>query len=326
MAELTAGGTVGGVVTRDPSPTPTDLDRVVDLRLQAGGQAVVARETVSTLGDPQALGPAVVERYGTNLALDGMYGPIGLGAPATLSRLEPLPGGGFAIVGAAGAAVRSLIVDADGLGDSVVRNASWGIDDVRPAAALALEDGSLALFGRRVDDGARTIPPPAAGGTPDLRWNPAAGTGLAPVSPGLGEGRVVDAVRDGHTALALVARGEALSVARVTLNDAPTAALTATPANALGPTATITLDASGTLDPDGPTDVRSYAFDADGDGVVDVTSASPTLTRTVTGPVSLTASVRATDSLGRVSEPASVAYSVATAPRLRLRPRRSRRW
>ena len=60
----------------------------------------------------------------------------------------------------------------------------------------------------------------------------------------------------------------------MTLNDAPTAALTATPANALGPTATITLDASGTLDPDGPTDVRSYAFDADGDGVVDVTSAS----------------------------------------------------
>ena len=92
LAELTAGGTVGGVVTRDPSPTSTDLDRLVDLRLQAGGQAVVARETVSTLGDPQALGPAVVERYGSNLALDGAYGPIGLGAPVVLSRLEPLPG------------------------------------------------------------------------------------------------------------------------------------------------------------------------------------------------------------------------------------------
>ena len=33
------------------------LDRVVDLRLQAGGQAILARETISTLGDPQALGP-----------------------------------------------------------------------------------------------------------------------------------------------------------------------------------------------------------------------------------------------------------------------------
>ncbi|MDA0171810.1 hypothetical protein OJ998_22110 [Solirubrobacter taibaiensis] len=317
LAELTAGGTVGSVGTRDPSLTTTDLDRIVDLRLQAGGQAVVARETVSTLGDPQALGPAVVERYGTNLTLDGTYGPIGLGAPVTLSRLEPLPGGGLAIVGAAGAAVRSRIVDADGLGDGVVRSASWGINDVRPAAAIALEDGALALFGRRVDDGARTISARLRpDGTTDLRWNPGAGTGLAPVSPGLGEGRVVDAVRDGHTALALVARGEALSVARVTLNDAPTAALTASPANALGPTATITLDASGTLDPDGPTDVRSYAFDADGDGVVDVTSATPTLTRTVTGPLSATASVRATDSLGRVSEAASVAYTVGdgTAP------------
>ena len=54
--------------------------------------------------------------------------------------------------------MRSLVVDADGLGDGVVRSRELGHrTTLRPAAALALEDGSLALFGRRVDDGARTI-------------------------------------------------------------------------------------------------------------------------------------------------------------------------
>ena len=92
------------------------------------------------------------------------YGPIGLGAPVTLARLEPLPGGGFAIVGGAGATVRSLIVDADGLGDGVGAQRELGHqrraarDRARAGGRVA---GAVRPAGRRRR--AHDLRPPAAG-------------------------------------------------------------------------------------------------------------------------------------------------------------------
>ena len=116
-------------------------------------------------------------------------------------------------------------------------------------------------------------------------------------------------MRDGHTAFALVARRR--GAVRRAGNAQRRADGRADRDARERPRSRddLTLDASGTLDPDGPTDVRSYAFDTDGDGGVDHTSPEPTLTRTVTGPVTRTATVRATDALGRESEPASVTYT-----------------
>ena len=198
--------------------------------------------------------------------------------------------------------MRSLIVDADGLGDGVVRSATWGIE--RPAARRPRSRWRTGRW--RCSAGASTTArarsPPACGRTarPTCAGTRPPATGLAPVGPGSARGgsstpcgTVTRRWRSSRAD-----RTVPLTVARVTLNDAPTAALTASPANALGPTATITLDASGTLDPDGPTDVRSYAFDVDGDGAVDVTSREPDAHahrhRAAVG----TATVRATDSLG----------------------------
>ena len=304
LAELTAGGALSGApAVRDPSPAASDLDRIVDLHIQATGGVVLARDVVSTLGDPQAPGPAAIERL-TNGVVDAA---ATLGAPVNLARLTPLPGSGFAIVGGAGATVRSLVVDADLAGDGAVRVAAWGIDQLRPATALAAADGSLALFGRRVDDGARTVSARLKpDGAADLRWNPAGATGLATVGAGLGEGRVVDAVPEEHTALALVSRLDGATVARVTLNGAPAAALTATLAGSQ-----LTLDASATTDPDGPA-ALTYAFDVDADGTVDATAASSSLTRSVSG--AGTATVYATDALGRRSELASAPYGATPPP------------
>ena len=270
LAELTAGGALSGApAVRDPSPAASDLDRIVDLHIQATGGVVLARDVVSTLGDPQAPGPAAIERL-TNGVVDAA---ATLGAPVNLARLTPLPGSGFAIVGGAGATVRSLVVDADLAGDGAVRVAAWGIDQLRPATALAAADGSLALFGRRVDDGARTVSARLKpDGAADLRWNPAGATGLATVGAGLGEGRVVDAVREEHTALALVSRLDGATVARVTLNGAPTAALTATLAGSRAHARRLRHHGSrrpGRL---------TYAFDVDADGTVDATAASSSLT------------------------------------------------
>ena len=270
LAELSAAGTLNGVATtRDPTPTATDVDRIVDLHLQASGAAILAREVTSTLGDPQAPSPAVVERYAPSL--DPSFGPL---TGLALARLVPQPGGGFAVVGATGTTVRSQIVDADGLGDGVVRSAAWGTNELRPATALALADGSLALFGRRVTDGSESFSARLRpDGSADPRWT------LATVR----DTRFVDAVADGSTALALAAAAGIntvpLTVSRVTLNAAPTAGLTATLSGS-----TVTLDASGTIDPDGPTDARTYAFDIEGDGTVDVTTAEPLITRSVPAP------------------------------------------
>lgn len=313
-----------GLVTRDPTAGASALDRIIDLQVRPAGQILVARDMVSTLGDPEAGGLSTVEQYTAAGAIDPSFsddGEITVGTTVFLSRLVPQAGGGFVIVNGrpdVTPGVRSMVIDADGLGDDVTRTAAWGSQPVRPAAGVSLADGSVALFGRRVADGPRTASvrlTPA--GLADVRWSPGAVVpGLGRVSSATGDGLAIDAAAtpDGRSALAVVARSGIgtvpLTVAKVSFNGAPTAGLTVTPTAPVGPQATLTFSAAGTVDPDGPTDARTYRFDTDGDGTVDETTSSPTIQRTVTGPVSRTATVTATDGLDGLSAPASAPYTV----------------
>jgi PKD repeat protein/glucose/arabinose dehydrogenase len=94
-------------------------------------------------------------------------------------------------------------------------------------------------------------------------------------------------------------------------NQNPVARATATPTAGPAPL-TVTFDGSGSSDPD-PEDPITYAWDLDGDGAFDdSTAARPTYTYTSTG--SYTASLRVTDSHG-ASDTDSVTISVGnTAP------------
>jgi hypothetical protein len=109
-----------------------------------------------------------------------------------------------------------------------------------------------------------------------------------------------------------------VSNARPRTNQAPTAAMTATPAS-LAPGESATFDASGSRDPDGR--VASYAWDLDGDGSFETsTGATPTATRSYASAGSFTVRVRVTDDEGGNAE-ASVPVTVVappdvTAPRL----------
>lgn len=316
-----------GFVTRDPISGANALDRIVDLHVRSSGPVVVARDAITAGGDPNAGTLSAVDQYTTAGVLDTSFngdGVIDVGTTVFPSRLVTQPGGGFVIAQgrtdtpSPTPGVTSRVVDADGLGDATVRTAVWGTQLIRPATGVPLSDGSVALFGRRVDDGPRTATvrlTPA--GLADTRWAPGAVTpGLGGVSSAAGDGLVTDAgpTPDGRAVLAVVQRSGVgtvpLTVAKVGLNGAPVASLTATPNTPLGPQATVTFSATGTVDPDGPTDSRTYRFDVDGDGTVDETTSSPTIQRVLTGSISKTASVKVTDSLGAEGAAATATYTV----------------
>ena len=94
-------------------------------------------------------------------------------------------------------------------------------------------------------------------------------------------------------------------------NVPPTAVATATPAG--GPTPlTVTFDATGSTDPDPADQGRlSYAWDLDGDGVVDSTAATVTHTYTTVG--SYTARLTVTDTLG-ASDTDTVLVTAGNSP------------
>lgn len=316
------GGT--GLLQDDPTPGATLVDRIVDLHVQASGGVLLARDRFDGNVGPDAGSPVNVQRYLLDGSVDATFGTAGtasLGEPVLAARLTPQAGGGFVLAGARPApatVVLSAILDADGQG-SAPRSTSWGPAVVRPATLLPQADGALAVFGDRQEDGAR---PSSArirpDGTRDPRW--ATESSVLTNVGGVGSGSssdnasVVDAVAraDGHSAYALVNRTTAgvLRVVRISLNAAPNAVLNASPTSADGPSQIVTLDASNTVDPDGPTDARIYRFDTDGDGSDDVTGSASSTTVNATGPVTRTARVRVEDSLGRVSEPAFAQYEV----------------
>jgi PKD repeat protein len=92
-------------------------------------------------------------------------------------------------------------------------------------------------------------------------------------------------------------------------NQPPVAVATATPTTGAAPLQ-VSFDGSGSSDPDGET--LSYAWDLDGDGAFDdSTAARPTYTYTTTG--SYTATLRVTDSNG-ASATDSVAITVGNTP------------
>jgi serine protease AprX len=91
---------------------------------------------------------------------------------------------------------------------------------------------------------------------------------------------------------------------------APVAALVATPASGAAPLA-VALDASGSSDADGV--VAAYRWDVEGDGVVDVTTTTPVLSRTYAAG-SWSPSVAVVDDEGVVSAPVSVAVRASDPP------------
>jgi hypothetical protein len=112
----------------------------------------------------------------------------------------------------------------------------------------------------------------------------------------------------------------AVQRARVVADRPPLAALTATPSSGGSPLS-VTLDASGSRDPDGT--VVQYRWDVDGNGVVDLTTATPVLTHTyTTGRWS--PSVTSVDNLGVPSAPATAGVLVDNPPTARATvPRRA---
>lgn len=107
-------------------------------------------------------------------------------------------------------------------------------------------------------------------------------------------GTVKVSVTDSYNASRVAARNLQVSE-QPTTNRPPTAAFSASPG---APTtgSPVTFDASASTDPDG-TIVR-YDWDLDGDGTPEVTSATPTITRTYTQPGDVTVSLKVTDDDG----------------------------
>src|SRR5213079_589311 len=82
-------------------------------------------------------------------------------------------------------------------------------------------------------------------------------------------------------------------------NTAPTAALSANPASGSAQL-TVTLDGSGSTDPDAGDHVASYTFYF-GDGASPVTQASPTISHTYVNPGTYRATLTVTDTRGQES-------------------------
>jgi len=102
----------------------------------------------------------------------------------------------------------------------------------------------------------------------------------------------------------------AVQKARFVADQPPVASLTVTPAVGGSPL-TVTLDASGSHDPDGS--VVSYRWDFNGDGVVDLTTTTSVVTHTY-GTGLWTPSVTVVDNLGVPSTPAKALVLVDNPP------------
>jgi serine protease AprX len=102
----------------------------------------------------------------------------------------------------------------------------------------------------------------------------------------------------------------AVQAALAAANEAPVAALTATPPSGAAPLA-VTLDASASTDADGS--VEAYRWDTDGDGDIDIETSVPVLAHTyAAGAWSPT--VRAVDDDGLASAPVSVEVRASNPP------------
>ncbi len=78
-------------------------------------------------------------------------------------------------------------------------------------------------------------------------------------------------------------------------------------------------------DPDGPADPLTYAFDLDGDGIADITGASPVLEFPVTNEGVVTVGVRVIDSIGAEAAGTAVVNIVNVAPSVTPSPSRDHR-
>jgi glucose/arabinose dehydrogenase len=106
-------------------------------------------------------------------------------------------------------------------------------------------------------------------------------------------------------------------------NRAPVAVATATPASGIAPM-TVTLDGTGSSDPD-PGDTLTYAWDANGDGVVD--STSPSFTYTYPQQKVYVATLQVTDSHGASSTASVTVTANNTAPQVTIdAPLATRTW
>jgi serine protease AprX len=102
----------------------------------------------------------------------------------------------------------------------------------------------------------------------------------------------------------------AVQRARVVADQPPVAALSASPSSGGSPL-TVTLDASGSHDPDGT--VVEYRWDFNGDGVVDTTTTAPTTAHVYTTGA-WSPAVTVVDNLGVASTPATAAVLVDNPP------------
>lgn len=94
-------------------------------------------------------------------------------------------------------------------------------------------------------------------------------------------------------------------------NEAPVAALTATPSSGAAPL-TVTLDASGSMDPDGA--IVAFAIDADGDGTPESTGTGTSLTHVYDTAGTRAATVTVTDDSGATATTTATVVVTAAPP------------
>ncbi len=332
LADLDAAGALGsslggaGFLAFDPTPGGAGVngvDRVVDLIAETAGKFLLARHELLASGDPSP-NAAVIERRLSSGALDGDFGTGGafsFSERVHLSRFVAVPSGLMAIgqrlsPTPPARVLLSQRLTIDGAPVGTVRAAQWS-ENVRAIDGAWQGDGSIVVSGVTDGDGTQSVTARLKpDGTADTRWNPGGPKpGLAETVSGHREQPAAVFENGGMVVFTGNTPGDdlvdaAASAVRVSLNAPPTAALQLTPPTAAAP-AMITLDASGSADPDGP-GVLTYAFDTDGNSTEDVIGAAPTTSVAVPVAQSRTVRVRVFDSLA--GENSAQATYVVTAP------------
>ncbi|NLF68878.1 MAG: hypothetical protein GX575_07465, partial [Candidatus Anammoximicrobium sp.] len=126
-------------------------------------------------------------------------------------------------------------------------------------------------------------------------------------------GTLVTADGFGGQAAAFLTQGELDSIQNFVFNRPPVA--DAGGPYSVGEGGSVQLDASGTTDPDLPSDTLTYEWDFDNDGQYDATGVQPTFSAaSLDGPTSVTVGLRVTDSQGEISTDTATINVANVAP------------